>query len=246
MTFFALHSSGVISCTLPVLYEVTSRFAFSRPAEDVKSVLRSVVSAGWYCRTLLNSHNKSAVHETKCVQSKTASQWSWTHHSLRVQCLSIAAQLSHLGSEMLAACCTRPQYVVRSYWELGRSRVPGSEEVMSTDNCSRQLQPRRLCAASYRCWKVERAVIQDGSRSQTIPISLGEVGGELRQASDPQAHTNYGSCNRVEWIPHCRYLELAAMLLSEVSWYYSFRSPHFQTMRVSTAHKCDVAKNLMT
>jgi hypothetical protein len=40
------------------------------------------------------------------------------------------AQLSHLGSEILAECITRPQYVLRSNWEDGRSRLPGSEDVM--------------------------------------------------------------------------------------------------------------------
>jgi len=62
---------------------------------------------------------------------------------------TIIAQLSHLGSEMLAACCTRPQYVVRSNWELGRSRVPGREEVMAASDCAGQLQPRRLANACY-------------------------------------------------------------------------------------------------
>jgi len=37
--FFAFHSSGVISGIFPVLYAVTSFFAFSRPAEEVRSVL---------------------------------------------------------------------------------------------------------------------------------------------------------------------------------------------------------------
>jgi hypothetical protein len=39
IVFFASHRSGVISRILPVLYAVTSCFAFSRPAEDVNSVL---------------------------------------------------------------------------------------------------------------------------------------------------------------------------------------------------------------
>lgn len=44
-----------------------------------------------------------------------------------------SAQLSHLGSDMLAACCTRPQYVLRSNCETGRSRFPGSDDVMAND-----------------------------------------------------------------------------------------------------------------
>jgi allantoicase len=31
---------------------------------------------------------------------------------------------------MVADCCTRPQYVLRSYWETGRSRLPGREDVI--------------------------------------------------------------------------------------------------------------------
>jgi hypothetical protein len=31
----------------------------------------------------------------------------------------------------VAECCTRPQYVLRSYWETGKSRLPGSEDVIS-------------------------------------------------------------------------------------------------------------------
>jgi hypothetical protein len=41
MIFFAFHSSGVMSRRLPVLYAVTSCFAFSRPAEEVRSVLKT-------------------------------------------------------------------------------------------------------------------------------------------------------------------------------------------------------------
>ena len=40
--------------------------------------------------------------------------------------------VSHLGSDMFAECCTRPQYVPRLYCETGRSRFPGSEDVILT------------------------------------------------------------------------------------------------------------------
>lgn len=43
---------------------------------------------------------------------------------------SFVAQLSHLGSDIVADCFTRPQYVLRSYCEVGRSRFPGSEDVI--------------------------------------------------------------------------------------------------------------------
>lgn len=39
IVFFASHSSGDMSLILPVLYAVTSCFAFSRPAADVNNVL---------------------------------------------------------------------------------------------------------------------------------------------------------------------------------------------------------------
>ena len=42
MIFFAFHNSGVISGILPVLYAVTSFFAFSRPADEVRRVLLRV------------------------------------------------------------------------------------------------------------------------------------------------------------------------------------------------------------
>jgi hypothetical protein len=47
------------------------------------------------------------------------------HHTLRA--------VSHLGSDMLAECCTRPQYVPRSYCETGKSRLPGNEDVILTN-----------------------------------------------------------------------------------------------------------------
>ena len=37
---------------------------------------------------------------------------------------------SHLGSAISADCFTRPQYVLRSYWEAGRSRCPDREADM--------------------------------------------------------------------------------------------------------------------
>ena len=40
-------------------------------------------------------------------------------------------QPPHLGSEISAACRTRPQYVLRSYCEAGSSRFPGIEADMA-------------------------------------------------------------------------------------------------------------------
>ena len=52
IVFLACHSSGVMSRTLPVLYAVTSCLACSRPAADVRSVLRRAPSA---CIVVLSS-----------------------------------------------------------------------------------------------------------------------------------------------------------------------------------------------
>jgi hypothetical protein len=68
--FFACHISGVICLVSPVLYEVTSCFACSRPEDETKSVR---------------------------------------------------------GSTRVVECITRPQYVVKSYCDAGRSLEPGSE-----------------------------------------------------------------------------------------------------------------------
>ena len=52
------------------------------------------------------------------------------HPGCATKCIRRA--MSHLGSEILAECRTRPQYVPRSNWDTGRSRLPGNEDVMST------------------------------------------------------------------------------------------------------------------
>jgi hypothetical protein len=38
----------------------------------------------------------------------------------------------HLGSAICADCFTRPQYVDRSYWDAGRSRLPGNDADIDT------------------------------------------------------------------------------------------------------------------
>jgi hypothetical protein len=46
-------------------------------------------------------------------------------------CACAKLMMSHLGSERFAACRTRPQYVLRSYWDAGRSLLPGREADMA-------------------------------------------------------------------------------------------------------------------
>ena len=46
-------------------------------------------------------------------------------------CAGAKLMMSHLGSDRFAACRTRPQYVLRSYWDAGRSLLPGREADMS-------------------------------------------------------------------------------------------------------------------
>lgn len=124
MTFFACHSSGVISRTLPVLYAVMSCFAFSRPAEDVRSILQ----IGYVCQPkprIVKVHTQLFGLETE--QSGT----HYAVHYIGKEKLTPRGKVSHLGSETSAQCRTRPQYVLRSYWDAGKSRVPGNEDVMA-------------------------------------------------------------------------------------------------------------------
>ena len=57
MTFFAFHSSGVISWTLPVLYAVTSCLAFSSPADEVNRVLHNGLGQWYVVKRMVNSHS---------------------------------------------------------------------------------------------------------------------------------------------------------------------------------------------
>lgn len=50
--------------------------------------------------------------------------------SLRNESKRIEEKLGYLGSHSSAACLTLPQYVLRSYFEAGRSRLPGIEDDM--------------------------------------------------------------------------------------------------------------------
>lgn len=59
MTFFAFHSSGVISWILPVLYAVTICLAFSSPADEVNRVLHSVRGQWYGLKRMVNSHSKN-------------------------------------------------------------------------------------------------------------------------------------------------------------------------------------------
>src|SRR5690242_2624465 len=85
MTFFAFHSSGVISCIFPVLYAVTICFASSRPAEEVNRVLRSRLGQ-WCglkrCWTVIACQK---MYMEICVHNETSNQRSWTHHFPHVQ-----------------------------------------------------------------------------------------------------------------------------------------------------------------
>jgi hypothetical protein len=81
IVFFACQRSGVMSRILPVLYAVTSCFAFSRPVEDVKSVLRGALSA---------TCQKSSSRETE-------TNGRGTHHTISVQgpvlCIAVSPRI---------------------------------------------------------------------------------------------------------------------------------------------------------
>jgi len=66
--------------------------------------------------------------------------------------------MPYLGSERFAECRTRPQYVDRSYWDAGRSREPGSDEVifviLRADHSSFWLPERRIQWLSYNLQSV--------------------------------------------------------------------------------------------
>ena len=52
----------------------------------------------------------------------------------------------HLGSAISADCLTRPQYVLKSYFDAGKSRLPGSEADMSEGeaNGTASISPQRF------------------------------------------------------------------------------------------------------
>jgi hypothetical protein len=50
----------------------------------------------------------------------------------------------HLGSEIFAACRTRPQYVLRSYCEGGSSRLPGRDADIVKNSLGRRMRQMRV------------------------------------------------------------------------------------------------------
>lgn len=65
----------------------------------------------------LKTDQRSITSERTCRAAPYSEQLD---HRRIIQC-------PHLGSDMSAACLTRPKYVLRSYCETGSSRLPGSE-----------------------------------------------------------------------------------------------------------------------
>jgi hypothetical protein len=82
-----------------------------------------MVNLGFARGTARAGNNKGAIEKLKVVVLTTPKS--------RQEIRSVH-NVSHLGSEILAECRTRPQYVLRSNCDTGRSRLPGKEDVMST------------------------------------------------------------------------------------------------------------------
>lgn len=57
--FLALHRSGVISLICPCLYDVTSCFACSSPAEDVNSILIYSIISGIISEMLIQGSGRA-------------------------------------------------------------------------------------------------------------------------------------------------------------------------------------------
>jgi hypothetical protein len=99
------------------LYAEIRLFACSNPSLPTSRVLRDISIRRGDLWPLLNLRQKSELHAPFDANNR--------------------AYPPHLGSEIFAACRTRPQYVLRSYWEAGSSRLPGIE-----DDISRSLRRR--------------------------------------------------------------------------------------------------------
>lgn len=113
--FFALHKSGVIDCSCPFLYAETSFFACSRPAAETKRVLKQSI-----CK-----------QDQKSTDMRLSGVGMVVIYLPHCDMATWSTRVSHLGSAIWADCLTRPQYVLRSYCDAGRSRAPGREADMA-------------------------------------------------------------------------------------------------------------------
>lgn len=128
--FFACHSSGLIEGICPCLYFVMSVLACSRLALDMNSVLPTP-SATDFRAQKAGSYVGDGSYRVYTDPSGFSSWdvgWPW----------------SHLGSAMSAECFTRPQYVLRSWREAGRSLLPGRELDMAGGRPRAHLQGLRM------------------------------------------------------------------------------------------------------
>lgn len=128
--FLACHSSGVIDCIWPCLYFVMSDFACSRPSLDVSNVLfawsMAVLEGGFEERVI---ETIAGAHSTDPPRSNKRQ----------------TTTVSHLGSAMFAECLTRPQYVVRSNCDAGRSLLPGRDaDILMSEESSAEAATHNL------------------------------------------------------------------------------------------------------
>ena len=96
--------------------------------------------------------------------------------------LKQSMRVSHLGSDISADCLTRPQYVERSYWEAGRSRLPGKEADMARLEARwlfhQSRGPLRIHAHRSRAGKICRIKSANRCESQVTMLKLqGTISG---------------------------------------------------------------------
>lgn len=107
----------------PVLYNVTSLLACSRPEEETKSVLSSQdgLVPGW--EVLVRSSMCMGIGRGEgdvcnmyvAVPSAPNGHGTGSIRQLKTQVCLVFCIFPHLGSAIWADCLTRPQYVERSY-----------------------------------------------------------------------------------------------------------------------------------
>jgi hypothetical protein len=85
------------------------------------------------------------------------------------------ALIPHLGSDISAACLTRPQYVLRSYCEIGSSRLPGNEADIirpSPENIQLSVAPQNQARTAHTPAASEHENAHSPWRAAAVPILI--------------------------------------------------------------------------
>lgn len=127
--FFAFHSSGVMSRIFPILYEVTSCFAFSRPADDVNNVLHGALLVTAFRRSDLPVRRQDAqrlykkkkrTRERKKKKLKVVVLTTPSPCQQTVHCAAVSPRVCNIG-RVLHAPPVRAEIVLR-YRQVAISR----------------------------------------------------------------------------------------------------------------------------